>query len=92
MRQPTVPVAREIFATLRDKQSVEILGVASTGFQSSNGITNQTKKQYYVRLKRLADIGLIEKHQSIYKLHRLDQLYLKIMSRLWTGSCQITGR
>ena len=68
MRQTTVPVASEIFAMLGDKQSVEILGAASSGFRSSNGITNQTKKQYYVRLKRLADMGLIEKRQSIYKL------------------------
>jgi predicted transcriptional regulator len=61
-------VAKKAFAILGNKQSVEILDAASTGLQSSNGITNQTKKQYYVRLKRLVDIGLIEKRQSIYKL------------------------
>src|SRR6185437_16493377 len=47
----------------------EIINAASTGLRSSsNGICGQTKKQYYVRLKRLVDIGIIEKHQSIYKL------------------------
>ena len=61
MFQETIPIlAEDIFAILGDKQSVEILGAASTGFLSSNAIPNQTKKQYYVRLKRLVDIGLIE--------------------------------
>lgn len=69
MFQETIPIlAEDIFAILRDKQSVEILASASTGFLSSNGIPNQTKKQYYVRLKRLVDIGLIEKQRRIYKL------------------------
>ena len=67
--QETIPIlAEDIFAILGDKQSVEILGAASTGFLSSKGIPNQTKKQYYVRLKRLVDIGLIEKKRNIYKL------------------------
>jgi len=61
MLQETIPILSEdIFATLGDTQSVEILDAASRGFLSSNGIPNQTKKQYYVRLKRLVDIGLIE--------------------------------
>ena len=93
MRQTTVPVAREIFAILGDKQSVEILGAASTGFRSSNGITNQTKKQYYVRLKRLADIGLIEKRQSIYKLTSFGSIvfenHVKTMDRIIPNYWQI---
>jgi predicted transcriptional regulator len=70
MDQTTVRVlGEEVFATLSDKQSVEILNAASTGLPSSSeGIRNQTKKQYYSRLKRLVDFGLIEKRQSIYKL------------------------
>jgi hypothetical protein len=48
--QETIPIlAEDIFAILGDEQSVEILGAAFTGFLSSNGIPNQTKKQYYVR-------------------------------------------
>jgi hypothetical protein len=70
MQQQAVPVlAEEIFAILSDKQSVEILNASLAGLHSnSNGIGNQTKKQYYIRLKRLVDMGLIEKHQSLYKL------------------------
>jgi hypothetical protein len=68
LQQEIIPVlAGDVFAILGDKLSVAILTAASTGLQSSsNGIGNQTKKLYYVRLKRL--VGLIEKHQSIYKL------------------------
>ena len=70
MQQQTVPVlAEDVFAILADKQSVEILSASFAGLHStSNGIGNQTKKQYYIRLKRLVDMGLIEKQQSIYKL------------------------
>ena len=69
MFQETIPIlAEDIFAILGDKQSVEILGAASTGFLSSNGIPNQTKKQYYVRLKRLVDIGLIEKQDTYLQI------------------------
>src|SRR6476646_6882128 len=69
MFQETIPIlAEDIFAILGDKQSVEILDAAFTGFLSSNGIPNQSKKQYYVRLKRLVDIGLIEKQHRTYKL------------------------
>ena len=69
MFQETIPIlAENIFAIVRDKQSVEILAAASTEFLSSKGIPNQTKKQYYVRLKRLVGIGLIEKQHNTYKL------------------------
>ncbi len=70
MQQKIVPiVAEDVFAILGDKQSVEILSAAYIGLQpSSNGIGHLSKKQYYVRLKRLGDIRLIEKQQSVYKL------------------------
>ena len=70
MYQEIVPIiAEDVFAILGDSQSVEILDAAATGLQSSpNGVGNQSKKQYYVRLKRLVNTGLIEKRQSIYKL------------------------
>ena len=78
MLQETIPLlAEDIFAILGDKQSVEILGAASTGFLSSKGIPNQTKKQYYVRLKRLVDIGLIEKQRNIYKLTSFGSIVLR---------------
>jgi hypothetical protein len=86
-------LAEDIFAILGDKQSVEILGAASTGFLSSNGIPNQTKKQYYVRLKRLVDIGLIEKLHGIYKLTSFGSIvyenHVKTMDKIIPNYWQI---
>jgi hypothetical protein len=69
-RQFTIPVvAEDVFATLADVSSMAILSAASTGFRSTSAcIPNQSKKQYYVRLKRMVEMGLIEKQDSIYKL------------------------
>jgi len=70
MHQQTVPILSEdVFTILGDKQSIEILESASAGMRSSsNGIRNQSKKQYYVRLKRLVEMGLVEKRKAIYNL------------------------
>ena len=95
MYQEIVPIiAEDVFAILGDSQSVEILDAASIGLQSSsNGIGNQTKKQYYVRLKRLVDIGLIEKRQSIYKLTSFGSIvyenHLKTMNKIMPNYWQI---
>ena len=95
MHQETVPVlAEDVFGLLGDRQSVEILIASSAGLQStSNGIGNQTKKQYYVRLKRLVDFGLIEKHQSIYKLTSFGSIvyenHLKTMDKIIPNYWQI---
>jgi len=95
MHQETVPIlAEDVFALLGDKQSVEILIASAAGLQStSNGIGNQTKKQYYVRLKRLVDFGLIEKHQSIYKLTSFGSIvyenHLKTMDKIIPNYWQI---
>jgi hypothetical protein len=95
MHQETVPIlAEDVFALLGDKQSVEILTASFAGLQStSNGIGNQTKKQYYVRLKRLVDLGLIEKHQSIYKLTSFGSIvyenHLKTMDKIIPNYWQI---
>ena len=69
-RQSTIPVvAEDVFATLADVLSMAILSGAATGFRSTSAcIPNQSKKQYYVRLKRMVEMGLIEKQDSIYKL------------------------
>ena len=88
MHQQAVPVLSEdIFTVLGDKQSVEILTASYAGLRStSSGIGNQTKKQYYVRLKRLVDLGLIEKHQSTYKLTSFGSIvyenHLKTMDKI----------
>jgi predicted transcriptional regulator len=70
LQQKTVPcIAEEVFSTLADKLSVEILNAARTGLKSSsNGLSSQSKKQYYVRLQRLVCMGLIEKQGSVYRL------------------------
>ena len=87
MHQEAVPVlAEDVFSILADKQSTEILIAASTGLRSSsNGIGNQTKKQYYVRLKRLVDTGFIEKQNSVYKLTSFGTIvydHLKTMEKI----------
>jgi hypothetical protein len=92
--QETIPIlAEDIFAILGDEQSVEILGAAFTGFLSSNGIPNQTKKQYYVRLKRLVDIGLIEKQHRTYKLTSFGSIvyenHVKTMDKILPNYWQI---
>ncbi|MGA7008622.1 MAG: hypothetical protein WB612_02690 [Nitrososphaeraceae archaeon] len=94
MYQEIVPIiAEDVFAILGDSQSVEILDAASIGLQSSNGIGNPTKKQYYVRLKRLVDIGIIEKRQSIYKLTSFGSIvyenHLKTMNKIMPNYWQI---
>jgi hypothetical protein len=95
MRQQAVPVLSEdVFTILGDKQSVEILTASYAGLHStSNGIGNQTKKQYYVRLKRLVDMGLIEKHQSSYKLTSFGSIvyenHLKTMDKILPNYWQI---
>jgi hypothetical protein len=95
MHQQAVPVLSEdVFTILGDKQSVEILTASYAGLHStSNGIGNQTKKQYYVRLKRLVDMGLIEKHQSSYKLTSFGSIvyenHLKTMDKILPNYWQI---
>ena len=72
---------------------MEILTAASTGLRSSNGICGQTKKQYYVRLKRLVDMGFMEKHQSVYKLTAFGTIvyenHLKTMEKILPNYWQI---
>lgn len=94
MHQEAVPVlAKDVFAILADKQSTEILIAASTGLlSSSNGIGSQTKKQYYVRLKRLVDTGFIEKQNSVYKLTSFGTIvydHLKTMEKIVPNYWQI---
>jgi hypothetical protein len=87
-------VAEDVFATLADKSSMSILNAASTGFRSSSAcIPNQSKKQYYVRLKRMVEMGLIEKQDSIYKLTTFGMLvyenHFKTMEKVIPNYWQI---
>jgi hypothetical protein len=57
-----------IFSILADRHSVNILKMAYSGFKASSSsyVGNISKKQFYVRLKRLKEAGLIEKREDIY--------------------------
>jgi hypothetical protein len=68
-QQQTIPCKPEdIFSILADNLSVEIITAAYAGLHSTNRLTSQSKKQYYVRLKRLVEMSIIEKQESVYKL------------------------
>ena len=59
----------QVFATLADRHSLNILRQAYFGLKASSTSYrgNISKKQFYARLKRLRDIGAIEKRNSMYK-------------------------
>src|SRR6476620_6293385 len=68
--QKAVTVSTDlIFSILADRHSVNILKAAFSGMRASstNYVSNLSKKQFYVRLKRLSDAGLIEKRESFYR-------------------------
>lgn len=58
----------QVFSILADRHSLNILKMAYSGFRASHTsyVGNLSKKQFYVRLKRLKDAGLIEKRDNIY--------------------------
>lgn len=58
----------QVFSILADRHSLNILKMAYSGFKASHKsyVGNLSKKQFYVRLKRLRDTGLIEKRDNIY--------------------------
>src|SRR5919201_2682112 len=59
----------QIFSILADRHSINILKMAYSGFKASGTsyAGNLSKKQFYVRLKRLRDANLIEKQNSTYR-------------------------
>ena len=62
-RAGTVPESSQLFAMLSDRGSINLLKAAYTGLKanSSNFVGNLSKRQFYTRLKRLCDLGLVEK-------------------------------
>src|ERR687886_218786 len=66
----------QIFSILADRHSLNILKMAYFGFKASGASYGGTlsKKQFYVRLRRLRDAGLIEKRDSFYKTTTLGSL------------------
>jgi hypothetical protein len=98
MQQSSVSIrAEDVFLTLADKHSVSILNAAHTGLPSSSrGVGDLSKKQFYVRLKQLVDMGLIEKMAgSVYKLTTFGSLvynnHLKTMDMVIPAYWQIKG-
>ena len=59
----------QVFATLADRHSRNIVKMAYYGSKgpSMSDKVNISKKQFYSRLRRLRDIGVIEKRDSIYR-------------------------
>jgi hypothetical protein len=59
----------QVFAPLADRHSINIIKMAYFGFKGSSDSYkgNLSKKQFYVRLKRLLDMGVIEKRNSVYR-------------------------
>jgi DNA-binding transcriptional ArsR family regulator len=73
---PETVTSEEIFSVLSDKISSNILKSAYSGLRASstNYITKISKKQFYVRLKRLREAGLIEKRDTFYRTTTLGSL------------------
>jgi DNA-binding transcriptional ArsR family regulator len=68
--------SEEIFSILSDRISTNIIKSAYSGLRASstNYIGKISKKQFYVRLKRLRDAGLIEKRDNFYRTTTLGSL------------------
>jgi predicted transcriptional regulator len=60
----------QVFATLADRHSLNIVKMAYFGLKGSSMSYKGniiSKKQFYARLKRLREIGVIEKRNSVYR-------------------------
>jgi predicted transcriptional regulator len=66
---PEQATMEQIFSILADRHALNIMKMAYSGFKASSMayVGNISKKQFYVRLKRLRDVGLIEKRNSVYR-------------------------
>jgi len=69
LNMPEPATMEQVFTMLADRHSVSILKMAYSGFKASGTsyAGNLSKKQFYVRLKRLRDAGFIEKRNSTYR-------------------------
>ncbi len=66
---PEQATPEQIFSVLSDRHTLGIMKMAYSGFKASSSLFNSSlsKKQFYVRLKRLRDLGFIEKRNSFYR-------------------------
>jgi predicted transcriptional regulator len=81
----------QVFSILADRHSCNILKMAYSGFKASSEsyVGNLSKKQFYVRLKRLRDAGLVEKRDSFYRTTTFGSLvynsHIKTMDSILTN-------
>ena len=68
--------ASEVFAMLSDRHTLNILKMAYSGFpaSASSYTGNLSKKQFYTRLKKLREAGLVQKNRSSYHTTTLGSL------------------
>jgi predicted transcriptional regulator len=66
---PEQATPEQIFTVLSDRHSLGIMKMAYSGFRASSSVLsgNLSKKQFYMRLKKLRDLGFIEKKDSFYR-------------------------
>ena len=66
---PEQATPEQIFSVLSDRHSLGIMKMAYSGFRASSSVlaANLSKKQFYMRLKKLRDLGFIEKRDSFYR-------------------------
>ncbi|HET7146916.1 MAG TPA: hypothetical protein VFI73_00300 [Candidatus Nitrosopolaris sp.] len=64
---PPEVTTEQIFAVLSDNASVNLMKTAYAGrLTSSNYVGRLSKKQFYTKLKRLCNAGLVEKREDAY--------------------------
>lgn len=66
---PQQATTQQIFSLLADRYTTNILKMAYSGFKASATVYNGnlSKKQFYMRLKKLKEIGFLEKRNSVYR-------------------------
>ncbi|WP_337861489.1 hypothetical protein [Nitrososphaera sp.] len=88
---PDHATPEQIFSLLADRHTANILKMAYAGFMASSSsyVGNISKKQFYVRLKRLRDAGLVEKRDGMYIVTTFGSLictgHLKTMDEMLTN-------
>ncbi len=88
---PDSVTMEQVFSILADRHSASILKMAYSGFKASSTsyVGNLSKKQFYVRLKRLRDAGLVEKRDTFYKTTTFGSLvfnsHIKTMDEILTN-------
>lgn len=66
---PEPATKEDVFSILADRHSLNIIKVAYSGLKASSTsyVGNLSKKQFYARLKRLRDAGIVEKRGAFYR-------------------------